>query len=162
MFSKEKQYNDPWQNKKEPTECLILEVKNPSGEQPYGPSEELNEIITVCQDNIHDGQDFLLMDVNIVNLEESLQNSLTEKVSKTQDKISPIVGNDKKVEKLVILKRDSQNIGKKELTNFPKRVQNLQPEFNRLCSLISNLLNILGLKSIASFLKQMQIRKVFI
>jgi len=77
-FSKEKQYNDPWQNKKEPTECLISEVKNPSGEQLYGPSEELNEIITVGQDNINDGQDFLLTDVNIVNLEESLQNSLTE------------------------------------------------------------------------------------
>ena len=52
-FSKEKQY-DPLQNQKEPTECLISEVKNPSGEQPYGPSEELNEIITVSQDNIHD------------------------------------------------------------------------------------------------------------
>ena len=70
------------QNQKEHTECLISEVKNSSSEQPYGTSEELNEVITAGQDNIHDGQDFLLTDVNIVNLEESLQSSSIEKVSK--------------------------------------------------------------------------------
>jgi len=37
----------------------------------------LKEIITAGQDNIQDpGQDFLPMNVNIVNLEESLQSSL--------------------------------------------------------------------------------------
>jgi len=42
-FSKDKSYNETLQNQKEPTECLISEVKNPLDEQPYGPSEESNE-----------------------------------------------------------------------------------------------------------------------
>jgi len=125
-FSKEKQRNDPLQINKEPAECLISEVKNSSGEQPCGTSEELNDIITIGQDNIHDGQDFLLTDVNIVNLEESLQSSSIEKVPKSQGKTSPKVSNDKEIEKIATLKNDSQNFGKKDMTEFRKRILNLQ------------------------------------
>ena len=48
-----------------------MDVKDPLDEHPHGPPKELNEIITVSQDNIHDGQDFLLTGVDIGNLEES-------------------------------------------------------------------------------------------
>jgi len=123
----------PLQNQKEPTECLISGVKNPPDEQPYGTSEELNEIITVGQDNIHDGQDFLLTDVSIGNLEESLQSSSIESFPKNQGKISPMVSNDKEIEKIATLKNDLQYFGKKDMTEFRKRMQNLQREFDRLC-----------------------------
>jgi len=132
-FSREEQCNDPLQDQKEPTESSVLEVKDPLAEQPSGPSKELNEIITVGQDNIYDGQDFLLTDVNIVKLEESLQNSSPEPFSQTQDKVLPMVNNDKEVEKIVILSNESQNFGKKDVTEFRKRIQNLQREFNCLC-----------------------------
>ena len=41
------------------------------------------------------------------------------------------------------MKNDSQNFGKKDVKKFRKHIQNLQQEFNRRCSLISDLLNIL-------------------
>jgi len=99
-FSKEIQYNDPLPDQKERTECLISEANNPLNEQPYGASEEFNKIITVGQDNIHDGQDFLLTDVNIVNLEESLQSPSIESSPKIQGKTSLKVSNDKKPREL--------------------------------------------------------------
>ena len=103
----------------------------------------MNEIITVGQDNIHDGQDFLLTDVSIGNLEESLQRSSIESYPKMQGKILLKVSNDKEIEKIATSKNDLQNFGKKDATEFRKRIQNLQREFNRLCSLLSDLLNIL-------------------
>ena len=81
--------------------------------------------------------------MNIVNLEESLQSTLIEKVPKTQGRTSPKVSNDKKVERIVILNNDLQNFRKKDMTEFRKHTQNLQREFNCLCSLISDLLNTL-------------------
>ena len=142
-FTKEKPYNDPLQNQKEPTESLISEVKNPLDEQLHGPSEESNKNITEDQDNIHDGQDFLLTNVTLVNLEESLQSSLIEKVPNSQGKTSPKVSNDKKTKRTATSKNDSQNFGKKNTTEFRKRTQNLQREFNHHCWLISDLLNLL-------------------
>jgi len=68
---------------------------------------------------------------------------LIEKVPKTQGKTSLKVSDDKKVERTVILNNDLQNFGKKDMTEFRKHIQNLQQEFNCLCSLISDLLNIL-------------------
>jgi len=78
--------------------------------------------------------------VNIVNLEEPLQSSSIESFLKTQGKISPMLNNDKEIEKIAASKMDSQNFVKKDVTEFRKRIQNLQREFNRLCSLISDLL----------------------
>ena len=104
-------------------------------EQLCGPSEELNESITVSQDNIHDGQDFLLTDVSMGNLEESLQSSLIESSPKIQGKTLPKVSNDKEIEKIATSENDLQNFGKKDVTEFRKHIQNLQREFNRLCSL---------------------------
>ena len=73
--------------------------------------------------------------MSIGNLEESFL--------KIQRKISPKVSNDKKVERIVILNNDLQNFRKKDVTEFRKHIQNLQPEFNHLCSLISDLFTIL-------------------
>ena len=78
----------------------------------------MNKTIVSDQGNTYDGHGFFSDNVNIWNLEEYIQNSLTEKSPKVQDKISPTVSKDKTVEKLVIPKRDLQNFGKKELTNF--------------------------------------------
>jgi len=61
--------------------------------------------------------------VNIVNLENSLQSSLIEKVPKTQGKTSPKVSNDKKVERIVILNKYLQNFGKKTMTEFRKHTK---------------------------------------
>jgi len=154
-FRKEEQCNDPLPNQKKLTEGLIWEVKDTLDEHPHGSSEELKEIITISQGNIHDGQDFLLTDVSIVNLEESLQSSLTDKVSKTQGKTSPKVSNDKKVERIVILNNDLQKFGKKNMTELRNIIQNLQQEFNHLCSLISDLVIFYILKSVPNLLNQM-------
>ena len=61
--------------------------------------------------------------MNIVNLEESLQSSLIEKVPKTQGKTSPKVSNDEKVERIVILNKYLQNLGKKRMTEFRKHTK---------------------------------------
>ena len=108
--NKEKPYHDPLQNQKEPTVRLISEVKNPLDEQPYGPSEGSNKNLTVGQDNIRDGQDFLLMNVNLVNLKESLQSSSTEKVPKSTGKTSTKVRKDKEIEKGTTSKKGWQNL----------------------------------------------------
>jgi len=111
-MNKEKPYHDPLQNQKEPIECLISEVKNPSDEQPQGPSEESNKNHAVDQDKIHDGQDSPLMNVNFVNMEESLQSSLMEKVPKSLGKTSPKVRM-KKSRKLQPRKRICKMLRKK-------------------------------------------------
>jgi len=105
-FSKEKQPDDPLQDQKEPNEGLILEEKDPSDEQVRSSSEESDETIVLGQDNIHDRHEFLFTDVNIENMEESLQTSLIEQFSKTQGKISPMVSNNNKIERLVTSKKD--------------------------------------------------------
>jgi len=148
------------QNQKEPTECLISEIKNSLNEQLYDTTEELNEIITIGQDNIHDGQDFLPTDVSVGNLEISLQSSLTESFPEIQGKTSPKVSDDKEIEKIATSKNDLQNFGKKGVTEFRKYIQNLQREFNRLCSLISDLLDMLQPKSVPNLVNQMQIKKI--
>jgi len=84
--NKEKSYHDPLQNQKEPTERTISDVENTLEEQPLDPSAESNKNLAIDQDKIHDGQDFLPMNVNFINLEESLQSSLMEKVQKFQAK----------------------------------------------------------------------------
>jgi len=84
--NKEKPYHEPLQNQKERTVRLISEVKKPLEEQPHGPLEGSHENLTEDQDNNCDEQDFLLMNVNLVNPEESLQSSLIEKVPKIQVK----------------------------------------------------------------------------
>ena len=142
-FSKEEQHNDLLQNQKEPIERLILKVKDPLDEQLYNQSEELNKTIIIGQDNIYDGQCFLLTDVNIGNLDEVLQKHSIEKFPKTEGKVSLMVSNGKKIKRIVTLKKDLQNFGTKDLTEFRKRIQNLQQEFNRLCLLVSDLLKIL-------------------
>ena len=81
--------------------------------------------------------------MSIRSLEESLQSSSIESFPKTQGKILPKVSNDKEIKKIVTSKNDLQNFGKKDVTEFPKHIQNLQREFNRFCSLISDLSNIL-------------------
>jgi len=81
-------------NQKEPNNGLSLEVKDPLDEQLYSPSAELSKTNITCQSNIYDEHGFLLTDVIIRNLEESLQNSLIEKYSKTQSKVSPAISRD--------------------------------------------------------------------
>jgi len=103
-FSKDEQQSDPLQNQNEPNERLNLKVKDPSDDQLYSPSEEVNKTIVSGQDNTYDGHVFFSDNVNIWNLEEYIQNSLIEKSPKVQDKISPMVSNDKTVEKQVIPK----------------------------------------------------------
>jgi len=94
------------QNQKQPTACLISEIKNSSDEQLYDRTEEMNEVITVGKDNIHDGQDFLPTDVSIGNLEESLQSSLTESFPEIQGKTSLKVSDDKEIKKIATSKND--------------------------------------------------------
>jgi len=98
--NKEKSYHDLLQNQKEPLECAISEVENPLDEQPHGPSEELDKNLAVDQDKIQNGQDFLPMKVNLINLEESLQNSLIEKVPKSPGKTSTKVSKKKEIEEI--------------------------------------------------------------
>ena len=117
----------------------------------------MNKIITEDQHNIQDEQDFLLTDVNLVNLKESLQSSSIENAPKRQGKHHQ---SDKKIEKIATSKNDLQNFGKKDVTEFRKCIQNLQREFNRLCSLISDLLNILHPKVSPKLLNQVQIKKI--
>jgi len=143
--SKKEQRNNPCQHRKS-TESPIPEPKDPLDEQRCNPSEGLNEMLTDSQENIPDGQDPLLTDLRMENLEESLQSSSSDKVSETQAKISPKVWNDKKVEKTVALNSELQNFGRKDMKEVQKSIQKLYQKFNRLCSLISDLLNILHLK----------------
>jgi len=107
-----------------------------------GISEKLKETVTTSQYNIHDGRVILLTKMNIGNRERSLQNSSIDPIPKIQGSTSWKVSNDRKVEKNVTWNNDSQNFGKKDMTEFRKRIQNLQREFNHLCSLLSDLLNI--------------------
>ena len=67
--NKEKSYNDPLQNHKEPTERTISDVENTLDEQPHDPSAESNKNLAIDQDKIHDGQDFLPINVNLLNLD---------------------------------------------------------------------------------------------
>ena len=92
--------------------------------------------------------------MKIENLEESLQGSSTDKVSETQAKTSPKVRNDKKVEKTVALNSELQNFGRKDMKEVHKNIQKLYQKFNRLCSLISDLLNILHPKVKPKFTEQ--------
>jgi len=84
--NKEKSYHVPSQNQKEPTERTISDVENALDEQSHDPSAESNKNLATDQDIIHDEQGFLPMNVNLINLEESLQNSLIKKSQKIQEK----------------------------------------------------------------------------
>ena len=110
-INKEKPYREPLQNQKGPTVRLISEVKNPLDEQPYGPSEGSNKNLNVNQDNIRDGQDFLLMNVNLANPEESLQDTSIEKAPKSAGKTSTKVSTDKEIEKNATSRKDWPNLG---------------------------------------------------
>jgi len=77
----------------------------------YSSSEESDETIFIDQGNLYDGHEFLFIDVNMENQEEALQISSTEQFSKTQGKVSPMVGNDNKVETFVTPKKGLQNLG---------------------------------------------------
>ena len=112
--NKEKSYHDLLQNQKEPTERAISEVENPLDEQPHGPSEESNKNLTVDQDKIHDGQDFLPMNVNLINLEKSLQSSLIEEVPKNPGKASTKVSKNKEIEEIATLNKGLQNFGEND------------------------------------------------
>jgi len=85
--NKEKSYHDSLQNQKEPTERTISYIENTLDEQPHDSSAESNKNLAIDQDKIHDGQDFLPINVNLINLEEYLQNSMIEKVPKSPGKI---------------------------------------------------------------------------
>jgi len=54
--------------------------------KPHDPSAESNKNLAIDQDKIHDGQDFSPINVNLINLEESLQSFLIEKIQKFQEK----------------------------------------------------------------------------
>jgi len=116
--NKEKSYHDPLQNQKEPTERAISEVENPLDEQPHGPSKESHKNLTVDQDKIHEGQDFLPMNVNFINLEESLQRSLIEKVPKSPGKTSTKVSKNKEIEEIATSNKSLQNLEEKVNQNW--------------------------------------------
>jgi len=67
--NKEKSYHDPLQNRKEPTIRTMSDVENKLDEQPHDPSAESNKNLAIDQDKIHDGQDFLPINVNLLNLD---------------------------------------------------------------------------------------------
>jgi len=112
-------------------------------EQPHNLSKESNDLLIENQDNIQDDQDSLLAYLNVGNLEESLPSSSTEKVSKIQGKTLPKVRNDNTVVKMVALNDELQKSRKNDMKEVQKSIQRLYQKFSCLCSLISDLLNIL-------------------
>ena len=142
--NKEKSYHDPLQNQKEPTERAISEVENPLDEQPHGPSEESHKNLTVDQDKIHDGQNFLPINVNLINLEESLQSSLVEKVPKSPGKISMKVSKNKEIEEIVTSNKSLQNFWEKDDQNLVMKTLFILQPFSltkTLCSKNTETLN---------------------
>jgi len=166
-FSKEKQYDIPLQNQEEPSKGLILGVKDPLDEQVYSSSEESDETIFIDQGNLHDGHEFLFIDVNMENQEEALQTSSTEQFSKTQGKVSPMIGDDNKVETLVTPKNGVQNFGKKDNQNWIiKTFFTLQPFplMKILCSKDLETLNanrVPIFKDFLSFVEQKHLRQIY-
>jgi len=166
-FNKEKQYNYPLQNQKETTEGLISEEENPSDEQMYVALEEMKESITVGQDNIHDGQDFLPTDMNIVNLEESLQSSLIETFPQTQGKTSLKVSVDNANERIATSKEDWQNAGERDNQHWIiKTLFTLQPFLltKVLCSKDTETLNATRVpirEDFLSFAEQKRLRQIY-
>jgi len=117
-INKEKSYHDLLQNQKEPIERTITDVENPLDEQPHDPPEESNKNFAIDQDKIHDGQDFLPVNVNLINLEESLQSSLIEKVPKCPGKTSTKVSKNKEIEENTTSNKSLQNFGEKDDQNW--------------------------------------------
>jgi len=136
-FSWKEQNNDPLRNQRGKERGSILGVKDPLDTQLWDILEKLKETVTTSQDNIHDVQVILLTEMNIGNRERSLQNSSIDRIPKIQGSTSWKVSNDRKVEKNVTW-NDLQNSGKKDVTKMRKYLQRV---FNRLCSLMSDLLN---------------------
>ena len=165
--NKEKSCHDPLQNQKEPTERAISEEENPLDEQLRGPSKELHKNLTVDQDKIHEGQDFLQMNVNFINLEESLQSSLMEKVPKSSGKTSPKVSKDEEIEKNATSKKGLQNVEEKDNQKWIiETLFTLQPFSltKTLCSKDTETLNAnraMIFKDFLSFVEQKRLRQIY-
>jgi len=99
-------------------ERAISEVEKPLDEQPHGPSEESDKNLAVDQDKIHDRQDFLPMNVNLINPQESLQSSLIEKVPNSPGKSSTKVSKNKEIEKIAASNKGLQNFGENDHQNW--------------------------------------------
>ena len=116
--NKEKSYYDPLQNQKEPTERTISDVENTLDEQPHDPSTESNKNLPIDQDKINDGQDFVPINVNIINLDESLQSSLIENVPKNPGITSTKVNKNKGIEEIATANKSLQNFDENDDQNW--------------------------------------------
>jgi len=100
--------------------------------------KEVSESLSESQDHHHENWNTLS---KVGSLEESLQGSSKDEISDIQGKASPMVSDDKIVEKIMVL---NYEMYKSRENNMKKSSeQRLSRNFNLLCSLISDLLNIL-------------------